>query len=328
MKKTLSLMSYNRTIVIEGDPEGVFLELFFKTLKSKSFKNYLILICSKNNLQKQMNKAKFKKKINLLDIKKTNEILLKKKEINLIDVKLKKTKNKKLNNKNIKAYIEKCFEISFNLIREGFANKLINGPVDKKIFLKDKFLGVTEYVSNKFNKKKTGMLIYNKQLSVCPVTTHLPLRNVSRSINRNIIHDKINLVNNFYLKYLKLKPRIAVTGLNPHCESILKFNEDEKIIKPAIKTMKKRNINVKGPFPADTIFSSKNRKLFDVVIGMYHDQVLAPIKAIYEFDAINITMGLPFLRATPDHGPNKQMAGKNISNPTSLIRALEFLDKQ
>jgi 4-hydroxythreonine-4-phosphate dehydrogenase len=321
-------MSYNRTIVIEGDPEGVFLELFFKTLKSKSFKNYLILICSKNNLQKQMNKAKFKKKINLLDIKKTNEILLKKKEINLIDVKLKKTKNKKLNNKNIKAYIEKCFEISFKLIKEGFANKLINGPVDKKIFLKNKFLGVTEYVSNKFNKKKTGMLIYNKQLSVCPVTTHLPLRNVSRSINRNIIHDKINLVNNFYLKYLKLKPRIAVTGLNPHCESILKFNEDEKIIKPAIKTMKKRNINVKGPFPADTIFSSKNRKLFDVVIGMYHDQVLAPIKALYEFDAINITMGLPFLRATPDHGPNKQMAGKNISNPTSLIRALEFLDKQ
>ena len=328
MKKTLSLMSYNRTIVIEGDPEGVFLELFFKTLKSKSFKNYLILICSKNNLQKQMNKAKFKKKINLLDIKKTNEILLKKKEINLIDVKLKKTKNKKLNNKNIKAYIEKCFEISFKLIKEGFANKLINGPVDKKIFLKNKFLGVTEYVSNKFNKKKTGMLIYNKQLSVCPVTTHLPLKNVSRSINRNIIHDKINLVNNFYLKYLKLKPRIAVTGLNPHCESILKFNEDEKIIKPAIKTMKKRNINVKGPFPADTIFSSKNRKLFDVVIGMYHDQVLAPIKALYEFDAINITMGLPFLRATPDHGPNKEMAGKNISNPTSLIRALEFLDKQ
>ena len=321
-------MSYNRTIVIEGDPEGVFLELFFKTLKSKSFKNYLILICSKNNLQKQMNKAKFKKKINLLDIKKTNKILLKKKEINLIDVKLKKTKNKKLNNKNIKAYIEKCFEISFKLIKEGFANKLINGPVDKKIFLKNKFLGVTEYVSNKFHKKKTGMLIYNKQLSVCPVTTHLPLKNVSRSINRSIIHDKINLVNNFYLKYLKLKPRIAVTGLNPHCESILKFNEDEKIIKPAIKTMKKRNINVKGPFPADTIFSSKNRKLFDVVIGMYHDQVLAPIKALYEFDAINITMGLPFLRATPDHGPNKQMAGKNISNPTSLIRALEFLDKQ
>ena len=92
--------------------------------------------------------------------------------------------------------------------------------------------------------------------------------------------------------------------------------------------MKKKNINVKGPFPADTIFSSKNRDIYDVVIGMYHDQVLSPIKALYEFDAINVTMGLPFLRATPDHGPNKEMAGKNLSNPTSLIRSLEFLDKK
>ena len=172
------------------------------------------------------------------------------------------------------------------------------------------------------------MLIYNKKISVCPVTTHLPLKNVSHSISKSLIQEKINLVNNFYFKYLKVKPRIAVTGLNPHCESILKFNEDEKIIKPAIQAMKKRNINVKGPFPADTIFSSKNRQLFDVVIGMYHDQVLAPIKALFEFDAVNITMGLTFLRASPDHGPNKEMASKNKSNPTSLIRALEFLDKR
>ena len=321
-------MNYNRTLIIEGDPEGVFLELLFKSLKSKSYKNYLILICSKKNLEKQMNINKFKKKINLLNIKKINDITLKKNEINLIDVKLAKKTNKDLKKEYIKDYIEKCFEISFKLIREGFAHKLINGPVDKKIFLNNKFLGVTEYISSKFNKKKTGMLIYNKKLSVCPVTTHLPLKNVVKSIDKNIIKEKIKLVNDFYLKYLKLKPRIAVTGLNPHCESILRFNEDENILKPAIKDMKKKNINVKGPFPADTIFSSKNRNIYDVVIGMYHDQVLSPIKALYEFDAINVTMGLPFLRATPDHGPNKEMAGKNLSNPTSLIRSLEFLDKK
>ncbi|SMF72385.1 4-hydroxythreonine-4-phosphate dehydrogenase PdxA [Candidatus Pelagibacter sp. HIMB1321] len=321
-------MSYNRTLIVEGDPEGVFLELFFKSLKSKSYKNYLILICSKDNLEKQMNINRLKKKINLLNIKKINQITLKKNEINLIDIKLEKKTNKDLKKKYIKDYIEKCFEISFELIRKGFANKLINGPVDKKIFLNNKFLGVTEYISSKFNKKKTGMLIYNKKLSVCPVTTHLPLKNVVKSIDKNIIKEKIKLVNEFYLKYLKLKPRIAVTGLNPHCESILRFNEDENILKPAIKDMKKKNINVKGPFPADTIFSSKNRNIYDVVIGMYHDQVLSPIKALYEFDAINVTMGLPFLRATPDHGPNKEMVGKNLSNPTSLIKALEFLDKK
>jgi len=106
--------------------------------------------------------------------------------------------------------------------------------------------------------------------------------------------------------------------LNPHCESILKFNEDNKIILPVIKSFK-NEINVKGPFPADTIFLKNNRKKFDVIIGMYHDQVLAPIKTIFEYDAINITIGLPFLRVTPDHGPNEKMIGKNISNPISLI---------
>ena len=101
------------------------------------------------------------------------------------------------------------------------------------------------------------------------------------------------------------KPRIAVIGLNPHCESILKLNEDTKIVSPAINSLKSK-INVKGPFPADTMFLRNNRKKFDVIIGMYHDQVLTPIKTLFEYDAINITIGLPFLRVTPDHGPNEK----------------------
>ena len=115
--------------------------------------------------------------------------------------------------------------------------------------------------------------------------------------------------------------------MNPHCESILKFNEDEKIVSRAINSQKRKGVKVKGPFPADTIFLKNNREKFNVILGMYHDQVLAPIKTILEFDAINITMGLPFLRVTPDHGPNQKMVGKNISNPISLIRAINFLDK-
>ena len=90
----------------------------------------------------------------------------------------------------------------------------------------------------------------------------------------------------------------------------------------------KKKINVKGPFPADTIFLKDNRKKFDVIIGMYHDQVLGPIKTLFEYDAINITLGLPFLRVTPDHGPNEKMVGRNLSNPISLIKALKFLDSK
>ena len=136
------------------------------------------------------------------------------------------------------------------------------------------------------------------------------------------------LVNNFYKKNFNFKPRIAVLGLNPHCESILKFNEDEKIIKPVINRLKSLHLKISGPFSADTAFMKKNRIKFDVIIGMYHDQVLTPIKTIFEYDAINITLGLPFVRISPDHGPNERMLGKNSSNAQSLIKAISFLDKK
>ena len=193
--------------------------------------------------------------------------------------------------------------------------------------LKKKYLGITEYVAKKFNQKKFAMLIYNEKLAVCPVTTHLPIKLVAKKISKKNIREKIIIINNFYKKYLGFKPKIAVVGLNPHCESISKFNEDTKIIGPLIKAFRDK-INIKGPFSADTIFLKNNRKKFDVIIGMYHDQVLTPIKTLFEYDAINITLGLPFLRVTPDHGPNEKMIGKNISNPISLIRSLEFLDKK
>ena len=116
-------------------------------------------------------------------------------------------------------------------------------------------------------------------------------------------------------------------GLNPHCETIDKFNEDEKIIRPAIKYLKNKGINVNGPFSADTFFLKKNIVKYDFVLGMYHDQVLTPIKTIYEFNAINITVGLPFLRISPDHGPNFKMLGQNKSDPSSFFFAMKFIDK-
>ena len=107
---------------------------------------------------------------------------------------------------------------------------------------------------------------------------------------------------------------------------VFKLDEDEKIVRPTIKYLKQR-YDVYGPFSADTIFLKNNRKKYNVIVGMYHDQVLTPIKTLYEYDAINITLGLPFTRISPDHGPNEQMIGKNLSNPLSLIRAISFLDK-
>ena len=142
-------------------------------------------------------------------------------------------------------------------------------------------------------------------------------------LKKDII-EKIKLIHLFYKKKFKKNPKIAITGLNPHCETTDKFSEDDRILRPAVKKLNNDRISVKGPYPADTLFLKKNIKQYDVVVGMYHDQVLAPIKALYGFNAINVTLGLPFIRITPDHGTNNSMIGKNLSDPTSLIEAIIF----
>ena len=151
--------------------------------------------------------------------------------------------------------------------------------------------------------------------------------NVENNGEKEKIVKKVLIVNKFYKNFLNKNISYAVTGINPHCESKDKNNEEKKIIIPAIKILKKNKINIEGPLPADTIFLKQNLKKYDVIIGMYHDQVLTPIKTIYGFEAINITLGLPFIRISPDHGPNYQMLGKNKSSPTSLIQAFKFINK-
>ena len=319
-------MSYSPILIVSGEPNSVFLELFFKVLKKDKIKSPIILISSKKLLTLQMQKLEFKKKIKLLQVSKLKSYKLDNKAINLIDVKYNPGKAFEKISKKSNIFIKNSFDLAFQIIKKNNIHKFINGPISKKQFLKNKFLGITEYISEKFQANNTCMLIYNETLSVCPITTHLPLKLVSKRINKKIILKNISLVNNFYEKKFNIKPRIAILGLNPHCESVHKYNEDEKIIKPTIQYLKNR-YNVSGPYPADTIFLKNNRKKFDVIIGMYHDQVLTPLKTLFEYDAINITLGLPFIRVSPDHGPNETMLGKNLSNPLSLSRAIKFLDK-
>ena len=171
------------------------------------------------------------------------------------------------------------------------------------------------------------MLIYNKKISVSPLTTHLPLKKVHKHINKKKIINHVKIITEFYRRRFKINPKIAITGLNPHCESNFNKSEEKEIIIPSIKYLSKKRFRVTGPYPADTIFLKNNRKDFNVILGMYHDQVLAPLKTLYEYDAINITLGLPFDRISPDHGPNEKMLGKNISNPLSLLNAIKFLEK-
>ena len=319
-------MVYKPIIVVAGEPNSIFSEIFFKSLKYKKFKSPIILIASQKLIELQMKKLNINKKIriiNSLNLKKYN---LDNTKINLINVSfIQKKPFDRITSKSSN-YIRKSFDIALQILNKKITNKFINGPVSKKYFLKKKYFGITEYLASRTKSKNFAMLIYNKDLSVSPLTTHLPIKRVSKYINKKMIIQKIKLMNEFYKKYSNKKPQIAVTGLNPHCESLDTFNEDEKIIRPAIKSLIKSNYKIFGPIAADTLFLKKNREKYNIIVGMYHDQVLTPMKTLFEYDAINITLGLPFLRISPDHGPNEKMIGKNKSNPSSLIKALSFLD--
>ena len=320
-------MRYNKPIlIVGGEPNSIFLEIFFKTLKTENIKSPIILISSEKIIIKQMKKLKYKMKIKKVNHQNFFKKAFDNKSINLIDIKFDQKNAFEKISKKSNLFIEKSFKTAFKILKDGKINRFINGPISKKHFLDNKYLGITEYISKEFKIKESCMLIYNKEFSVCPVTTHLPIKHVAKNINKKLIIKKIKLVDNFYQKSFGFRPRIAVLGLNPHCESVDNFNEDEKIIKPAIKYLSKK-YNITGPFSADTMFIKKIRKNFDVFVGMYHDQVLTPIKTLFEYDAINITLGLPFIRISPDHGPNETMLGKNFSNPLSLIRAINFLEK-
>ena len=320
-------MSKEPIIIVGGEPNSVFLEIFFKSLKTNTYKSPLIIIISEKLLQEQMKKLNFKFKINNIDKKLKDFSKLDNSKINLINVDYQFKKCfEKITNKSNK-YIDKTFKTALNFIKKNNLKKFINGPISKKYFLNGKTLGITEYLAKKTKKNDVAMLIFNKELSVSPLTTHLALKNVHKEITKQKIYTQVNLINNFFKKKFNKLPRIAITGLNPHCESNFKNSEEDKVIIPAIKKLRLKNMKINGPFPADTIFTKPLLKKYDVIIGMYHDQVLSPMKALFNFNAINITLGLPFIRISPDHGPNYSMLGKNLSDPKSLIQALKFLDK-
>jgi len=320
-------MKIKPILIVAGEPNSIFIEILIKSLVKKKFKSPILLVVSLKVFLLQMKRLKMNFPFKIIDENNLDNLILDNKKLNLININYNiDDAFEKISSKSNK-YIERCFNLALKILKTGLTNKFINGPVSKKYFLKDKFLGITEYLAKKTNTNNFAMLIYNKKFSVAPITTHLPIKLVSKNITKNLIIKKILLINNFYKNYFGINPKIAVTGVNPHCESIDPFNEDKKITEPAVKYLKKK-INVTGPVPADTVFLKNNRKKYDLIVGMYHDQVLTPMKTLCEYDAINITIGLPFIRISPDHGPNESMMGKNISNPKSLFEAIKFLDNR
>ena len=320
-------MNTKPILIVTGEPFSIFSEILFKTFKKNKFKKPIIIIGSYNLLCDQMKFLKYRIQFNVVK-KDFNHKDLKNNKLNIIDIKFNYKNIFEKISSNSNSYNYECFSTALMLLKSKKFSGLINGPISKKHFLKGKYLGITEFLAQKTNTKNFVMLIFNKKLAVSPVSTHIPLKNVYKTISKKKIVNHVQVIKRFYKKYFKKDPKIAITGLNPHCESNFKTSEEDKIIKPSLKILKKIYSNVSGPYPADSLFMKNNIRKFDVMVGMYHDQVLTPIKTIYNFDAINITLGLPFLRISPDHGTNYNMIGKNKSDPQSLIAAIKFLDSR
>ena len=314
----------NLIAIIAGEPNSINSEIIVKAWKKKKNLKNILIIGSYSNFKKQILKLGIK--IPLIKINKLQDFKRQKK-LFVLDVPLKFKSAFSVNSSDVRSYIFKCFDVAHNLAVNKKILGFINAPIDKKIF-KNKFLGVTEYLSEKNKiKNKEVMLIHNKKLSVVPLTTHIEIKNVTNKITFNLIKTKIITLNKFYFKLFKKKPRISILGLNPHNSENKKYSIENKIIRPVIFKLKKLKININGPFPADTAFTRENTTAYDVIVGMYHDQVLSPFKALYGFDAINLTLGLKYLRLSPDHGTAQNIVGLNKANPQSLISAINFLNK-
>ena len=313
--------------IIAGEPNSISSEIIFKSWKSRNQFAHrpLFIIGSAYLLEQQRRKLKYKIKINKIDNNfKIND--LKKNELPILNVDYKQKKSfEKISSKS-NSYIFACFGEALRLVKSRKILGFINCPVSKEYLFKRKHQGITEFLSKK-SKKKGGevMLIFNKKLSVSPMTTHIPFKKVSSNIKEANIVKKVKIINFFYKKILKRKPNFAILGLNPHNFSQLKKPEEKNIYR-AIKKLKKLKISVSGPLSTDSSFMIQNRHKFDVIIGMYHDQVLTPFKTLYNFDAINITLGLPYLRISPDHGVAKNITGKKIADPKSLKESIKFFN--
>ncbi len=235
------------------------------------------------------------------------------------------------------ARIISSIETAVKLTKSGQCRALVTNPIAKNILYEAgfKYPGHTEFLEHLANKDSSGqnyksvMMLACSQLKVVPITIHIPLMQVSKALTSDLIYNTVKIVANDLKKYFNIQnPRLALTGLNPHAgEGGAMGNEDINIIKPAINKLKADGYNVTGPTPADTMFHSAARAQYDVAFGMYHDQALIPIKTL-DFDkGVNVTLGLPFIRTSPDHGTAFDIAGKNLSRPHSLIAALKLAHK-
>jgi 4-hydroxythreonine-4-phosphate dehydrogenase len=218
-------------------------------------------------------------------------------------------------------------------VMAGSAAAVVTNPVAKNVLYNWGFAepGHTEFLA-KLVQEATGktlrpvMMLWSPELAVVPVTIHLPLREIFKQLTSDLVVETGRIVaRDMTARFRLARPRLAVAGLNPHAgEAGTLGEEDSSIVAPAVARLVAEGIDAKGPLPADSLFHERARASYDVALCMYHDQALIPIKTLAFDHAVNVTLGLPFVRTSPDHGTAFDIAGTGSADPTSLIAALRL----
>jgi 4-hydroxythreonine-4-phosphate dehydrogenase len=230
--------------------------------------------------------------------------------------------------------VKQSIERAVSLVRQGEARAVVTNPVSKSLLYQAGFAfpGHTEYLADlaggDAGPPLPVMMLVAGPFKVVPITIHIPLRDVPQTLTRDLILETIKITHQDLRRFFGyVQPRLAVSGLNPHAgEDGSLGTEEIDVIAPAIAAARDEGIEVTGPYPADTLFHAAARERYDAALCMYHDQALVPFKTLAFDEGVNVTLGLPFVRTSPDHGTAFDIAGTGQANPRSLIEALRLAD--
>ena len=312
----------NKIIAITiGDINGIGIDILIKSWKEKKIKNF-VLITNFNILNKELKKRKIKLLFNIVNYQKNKFIFLKDK-FNIFSypaISLEDNTYKSLNYGYNLCFNKKCIGIITLPLRKDIIKKTI----DKK------FVGHTEFFQKKNKKGNANMILFHNKIIISPLTTHIELKKITKVVsNKTFLYNQIYnlnecLKNDFNIK----KPKIVISGLNPHAGENGQIGTEEKeFIYPVVKKLKNKGINIKGPLSADSLLIKKNLDIFDCFIFIYHDQALIPFKFISQFSGVNYTGNLDIIRTSPDHGTAYDLIGrKDISNK-SFINSYKLINR-
>ena len=322
-----------KIIYSPGEPAGIGPDLIIKLATSKSWEAFKIPVVTIGDPDLFLDRAKLlKKRVGIIEINNVQKAKKNKSgSIQLIKVsKCKSTSAGKILKSNAKYVLDNLnYAIKETIINKKTA--LVTGPLNKEalISIEKKFTGHTEYIQKITKSNDVLMMLASNKLKVALATTHIPLKKVATNITKNLIINKIKILNNdLKTKFNIKKPNIKILGLNPHAGENGKIGKEElDHIKPAVSELRRSKINVSMPISADTAFSQKILKETDAYLGMYHDQVLPVLKTLSFGNSINITLGVPIIRTSVDHGVALDIAGTNKSDVSSLSLAIKTAKK-